>query len=301
MRFRLSHRTSYVYAAPVDLAQHVLRLDARPLPAQRVDKVEVVCAPSPARVSQSVDHFGNRVTSLSLARPHDRLDLTLHAEGETLPRSVPGAEATLAWEKVAAALVGDGFPAAVAASEFIHPSPLAAPSAALAGFVSPSFPAGRPILEAVLDLTRRIHADYRYDPTATDVSTPLADVVAKRAGVCQDFAHLQIAGLRALGLAARYVSGYIATRRAGSERAMRGADASHAWVSVWCGPEAGWIDVDPTNDLLVGDGHVVAAWGRDYADVSPVRGVFIGGGAHTLSVAVDLDPLGGVETRPPGD
>ncbi|MBL8700494.1 MAG: transglutaminase family protein [Alphaproteobacteria bacterium] len=292
MRFRLSHRTSYVYASPVDLAQHVLRLDARPLPTQRIDKVVVVCSPRPSRVSQTVDHFGNRITHVALAGPHDRLDLTLEASGEILPRTPPPPDATMPWEEVAAALLGDGFPTAVEASEFVHASPRAAPLASFSPFAQASFAGGRPILEAVLELTHRIHEAYRYDPAATDVSTPLAEVVARRAGVCQDFAHLQIAGLRALGLAARYVSGYIATRPVGAARPLRGADASHAWVSVWCGPRAGWIDVDPTNDLLVSDAHVVAAWGRDYGDVSPVRGVFVGGGAHSLSVAVDLEQLG---------
>src|SRR5262249_45139202 len=147
----------------------------------------------------------------------------------------------------------------------------------------------RPILAAAIDLTRRINAEFRYDPAATEVSTPLDDVLKQRAGVCQDFAHLQVAALRSLGVAARYVSGYIAPKPgAGPPAGLPRAGASHAWVSVWCGGEAGWVDVDPTNNMVAGEAHVTAAWGRDYSDVSPVRGVILGGGAHMLAVAVHL-------------
>jgi transglutaminase-like putative cysteine protease len=286
MRFSLTHATTYTYAQRVDLAQHVLHLDARDGAGQEVDRVAIVCTPAARRVSTSRDHFGNRVTHLEIDSPHDRLEVVLTAQGR-IARDKP-LPATPPWERVRVAVGGGGFPEDHAASEFVLGSPLAMPSPALRDLAMPCFTPERPILDAVRDLTRRINREFRYDPHATEISTPLAQVLQMRAGVCQDFAQIEIAALRALGLAARYVSGYVATRPPGGRRPLRGADASHAWVSVWCGAAAGWIDVDPTNDLVVGDAHVVAAWGRDYADVSPVRGVLVGGGAHGHEVAVDL-------------
>jgi transglutaminase-like putative cysteine protease len=297
MRYRLEHATTYSYAAAVDLSHHALRLDVRPLPWQRGSGVAIACTPAASRESHTSDHFGNRVTHLTIENPHDRFTVTLSAEVEVDPRAAPDPAATPPWEEIRDALDGDGFPAPVEESEFALDSPLAAASPALADYARPSFAPGRPILAAAIELTTRIHAEFRYDPAATEVSTPLDEVLKKRAGVCQDFAHLEVAALRALGLAARYVSGYIApkpaaapapTPAAPAAAGLRGADASHAWVAVWCGPAAGWIEVDPTNDMLAGEAHVTAAWGRDYSDVSPVRGVILGGGAHTLAVAVHL-------------
>ncbi len=181
--------------------------------------------------------------------------------------------------------------AAREAAEFAFASPLA-PSLPEAGaWAAASFPPARPILAGLLDLTARIGRDFRFQPGITAVSTPVERVLQLRAGVCQDFAHLMIAGLRALHLPARYVSGYIRTMPPPGRPRLRGADASHAWVSCWLGPEAGWIDLDPTNDLVVADEHVWLGWGRDYADVSPLQGVLLGGGQHTLSVSVDMEPV----------
>lgn len=286
MQFRLSHRTRFAYATRVDLSHHALHLDARTLPTQRVTRAAISCDPDAARTSVISDHFDNRVTHLTIAVPHDHFEIVLEAEG-VLDVAPPPA-VTPAWEELRRALAGDGFPIAVGPSEFALDSPLAAANAELRNFAQASFEAGRPILDAAIALTSSIHRAFRYDPAATDVSTPLAEVIAKRAGVCQDFAHIEIAALRSFGLAARYVSGYVATRPPGAAAPLRGADASHAWISVWCGDMAGWVDLDPTNDLVVGNAHVVAAWGRDYGDVSPVRGVLVGGGMHTLGVAVDL-------------
>src|SRR4029077_8744208 len=155
----------------------------------------------------------------------------------------------------------------------------------------PSFAPGRPIAEAALDLTRRIYTDFSYDRRATSVSTPGDEVLALRRGVCQDFAHLQIACLRALGLPARYVSGYLETVPPAGRTKLLGADSSHAWIQIWCGAD-GWIDLDPTNNLLPAERHITVAWGRDFADVSPLRGVLVGSGSHQLKVAVDVTPLG---------
>jgi transglutaminase-like putative cysteine protease len=315
MRYHLEHETTYSYATAVDLSHHALRLDVRALPWQRGSAVAISCSPGAARESRTVDHFGNRVTHLVIENPHERFTVTLAAEVEVDPRATPKPETTPAWESVRDALRGDGFPEPVAESEFALDSPLASASPALADYAASSFAPARPILAAVIDLTRRINAEFRYDPAATEVSTPLDEVLKQRAGVCQDFAHLEVAALRSLGLAARYVSGYIAPKpRAIPESAaaapvpaatapaapaapaatappgLRGADASHAWVAVWCGKDAGWVEVDPTNNMVAGEAHVIAAWGRDYSDVSPVRGVILGGGAHTLGVAVHLTP-----------
>ena len=299
-RFRLRHATRYAYSRRVDLAQHVLHLDARETPVQTVVAAEVACTPQPGSLSRRTDHFGNRVTQVQLAFAHDGFTAELRADGELRPRQIPAPGATPPWEEIAAALDGDGFPEAIEASEFALPSPLVPRLAGLEAFARRIFGARRPVLDGVMALTGAIHETYRYDPAATEVSTPLARVLDLRAGVCQDFAHVQIGALRSLGLAARYVSGYVATRPAPGASALRGADASHAWISVWCGPAVGWVDADPTNDCLVIDRHVVAAWGRDYGDVSPVRGVLSGGGPHRLEVAVDLDLDAGTDTMRPG-
>jgi transglutaminase-like putative cysteine protease len=309
MRYHLEHATTYSYATAVDLSHHALRLDVRALPWQRGTGVAITCTPGAARESRTTDHFGNRVTHLVIENPHERFIVTLAADVEVDPRVTPKPETTPSWEGLCDALRGDGFPEPVAESEFALDSPLASASPALADYAAPLFAPGRPILAAAIDLTRRINAEFRYDPAATEVSTPLDEVLKQRAGVCQDFAHLEVAALRSLGLAARYVSGYIApkpsavpvanapaaaTLAPGSPPAsgLRGADASHAWVALWCGKDAGWIEVDPTNNMVAGEAHVIAAWGRDYSDVSPVRGVILGGGAHTLGVAVHLTPRG---------
>jgi transglutaminase-like putative cysteine protease len=187
-------------------------------------------------------------------------------------------------------LNGNGFPASVEASEFVYESPLVPLIDALKAYGAQSFAPGRPILEAARELTSRIKADFEYHPGATDVSTPLTDVFAGKAGVCQDFAHVEIAALRAHGLAAGYVSGYIRTVRSQEEAELRGGDASHAWVAVWCGEPTGWVHLDPTNDLVASEDHVAVAWGRDFADVSPLRGVILGGESHSYGVAVTLVP-----------
>jgi transglutaminase-like putative cysteine protease len=169
-------------------------------------------------------------------------------------------------------------------------SPHVRTSAELQAYAAPSFPPGRPVLEAVRDLVTRIHQDFIYDATATEVSTPVATVLSARRGVCQDFAHVAIGCLRALGLAGRYVSGYLLTRPPPGRPRLVGADASHAWMATWV-PRLGWVDFDPTNDLIAGQDHVTIAHGRDFSDVTPIRGIILGGGAHQLAVSVDVAPL----------
>ncbi|HKU97759.1 MAG TPA: transglutaminase family protein [Vineibacter sp.] len=290
MRYAVSHRTSYRYAATVDLAQHIAHLRPRVFPGQTVTDCTLLVDPPPPSHGVHTDHFGNHVDSFRIEQAHTVLIIEMRSQVEVALPAPPDPTATPPWESVAAALAA-AFPASVTAAEFTYASPLVVIGPEAVAYAQPSFPAGRPILVGALDLIRRIRTDFTYTPGATDVSTPLNDVFARRVGVCQDFAHVGIAALRALGLAAGYVSGYIRTypRPGGAE--LRGADASHAWIAVWCGPEAGWIHLDPTNDLIVRDEHVIVAWGRDFSDVSPVRGMILGGGAHHYGVSVELRPL----------
>lgn len=293
MRYRLRHTTSYSYSWAVDISHHMLHLALPDLPRQRVRSCTVTTNPNAGRMEDQLDHFGNRTAYLTVEESHTRFDVELRAEVEVDPVKAPDVNATPGWESIRDMLAGDGFPEPSGESEFVHDSPLALPSDEALAYALQSFAPGRPVLAAARELTERIFKDFRYDPTATEIFTPVAAVMQKRAGVCQDFAHLQIAMLRGMGLAARYVSGYIRTLKAGDApgTGLRGADASHAWISVWCGPSLGWIDLDPTNNLICSDEHVTAAFGRDYGDISPVRGVVLGGGPHRIGVAVELLPL----------
>lgn len=290
MKYRVRHVTTYRYAEPVDLGSHMLHLSPRKLPFQSVLSAQIDASPEPGRSASRLDHFGNPVTWLFMDRAHDRFSVALDATVDVLFPRPPDPAASLPWEQVAAA-ARDGGAGAWEASEFAFDSPMLPLEPGAGGYAADSFPPGRPILAAVLDLNSRIRRDFAFRSGVTTISTPVARVLAQRAGVCQDFTHLMISGLRALGLPARYVSGYLRTKPPPGVVARRGADQSHAWVGAWLGPEHGWVDLDPTNDLVVRDEHVVLAWGRDYGDISPVRGMILGGGHHTVSVEVDLDPL----------
>lgn len=290
MRYRVSHVTRYQYGQPVDLAAHLLHLTPRALPGQTVLGAALAADPPPGRTVARADHFGNIATWLFVTQPHAAFAVTLAAEVEVSFPAPPPSDATPPWEQVRDCAARGGA-ACWHAAEFVFGTAMAPAEPAVGAYVAPSFPTGRPVLAALLDLTARIRRDFAFRAGVTTLSTPVTQVLASRAGVCQDFAHLMIAGLRALGLPARYVSGYIRTRPRPGEPMRRGADQSHAWVGCWLGPEHGWVDLDPTNDLVVRDEHVVLGWGRDYADVSPVRGVILGGGRHGLSVSVDLDQL----------
>jgi transglutaminase-like putative cysteine protease len=236
-----------------------------------------------------IDYFGNTASWIFLDRPHERFEVTIEAEVDVAFPDLPGSSATLHWEAVAQAARRGGRSAGDAA-EFAFDSPMAPADAGAAAYAAASFPPGRPMLEGVLELNRRIRKDFAFKPGLTTLYTPMSKILTQRAGVCQDFAHLMITGLRSLGLPARYVSGYIRTRPSAGAVARRGADQSHAWVGAWLGPEHGWVDVDPTNDLVVSEEHVVLAWGRDYGDISPVRGILLGGGRHSVTVGVDVEP-----------
>ena len=290
MKYRIRHVTTYEYDDKVDLASHLLHLTPRARPCQTVIAASLAYAPAPGRVSTSTDHFGNQVTLVFLDLPHDRFEVTVEARVDVEFPAPPCAEATPPWEAVAAAARLGGR-AGWQAAEFSFASPMAPADAGAGAYAATSFPPGRPIYAGVRDLTTRIRSDFAFKSGVTTISTPVCRVLAQRAGVCQDFSHLMIAGLRALGLPARYVSGYLRTRPPPGVAPRLGADQSHAWVGCWLGPDHGWVDFDPTNDLVVRDEHVVLAWGRDYGDISPVRGVILGGGKHSVAVGVDLAPV----------
>jgi transglutaminase-like putative cysteine protease len=286
--YRLRHVTTYVYAHPVDLAAHLLLLTPRALPQQSVARATLAITPTPTHLTEAADHFGNRATRAFIDRPHARFEVVAEALVEVLFPPPPQAAATLPWEAVAAAARPPGI------AEFAFPSPLAPLVMAATGYAAASFPPGRPVLAGLLELMARIRADFTYRPGVTGPDTQVAEVLETRAGVCQDYAHVMISGLRGLGLPVRYVSGYVRTRPSPGGVARRGADQSHAWVEAWLGPAHGWVGLDPTNDVVVRDEHVVLAWGRDFGDVSPLRGVILGGGEHGLRVGVDLDEAEGL-------
>lgn len=279
------HWTEYRYAEPVPLSRHLLHLQPRDLPQQRVISSRFEFAPRPAALSDRADHYGNRATEFFMGESHQGLHIKCFSRVETLPRKVPPAAQTPAWEKTAEILRNT---AEADPREFIYPSRYAPHVEALREWAAQSFPAGKPVLAGAMDLTRRIYAEFVFDNSATNIATPLGEVFAKRRGVCQDFAHLQISCLRSLGLAARYMSGYLRTQPPPGRKRIFGADASHAWVSL-CLPGYGWVDIDPTNNRLLTEEYVTLGWGRDYGDVSLIRGTLGGGGSHTLYFSVNVE------------
>jgi len=297
MKFQIVHTTRYEYSQPVTLCHNEAHLRPRQCPGQVCDTSVLTMEPAPIRQHERLDYFGNPCTVFSIQESHQTLVVTATstvarsaiAAPSSLPESLP-------WEEVGERLQERIDDERLEARHLVLPSPFVPLSPPLAEFALESFPAGRPLLDGVRDLSARIHRDFVYDSGFTTIATPISEVFAERRGVCQDFAHLAIACLRSLGLPARYVSGYIETvPPPGATQAQRGADASHAWFSVF-DPTSGWVDFDPTNDQIVGTHHVVTAWGRDYSDVAPLKGIIFGGGTHTVDVAVDMKRI---EDEPP--
>ncbi|HKI31448.1 MAG TPA: transglutaminase family protein [Gemmataceae bacterium] len=295
MQYQVTHTTTYQYSKPVSLCQNLAHLTPRDVPEQHCLRTALSIAPQPAVLSERIDYFGNSSTFFTVQEPHRELVVTASHLIQLSPRPAPDPSASVPWEEVRDLLPADRGPATLEAYQFVFASRYTPAGPDLAAYALASFPTGRPLLEGVLDLTGRIHRDFVYDPRATTVATPLKEVFAKRRGVCQDFAHLQLACLRVLGLAARYVSGYLSTSPPPGQPRLLGADATHAWLSAWC-PRLGWVDVDPTNDLVPADKHILLAWGRDYDDVSPIKGVILGGGQHVVRVAVDVTRLDSADT-----
>jgi transglutaminase-like putative cysteine protease len=279
MKLRAEHTTTYLYSAPVSICHTEVHLMPRADRNQHVLEHQLAILPAPEQTFSRRDYFGNDATYFSIYEPHRTLTITSRSLLEIEESDPLEPSLTPAWEEARGDEWRDAEPRAMREYQFIFASPRIPLGPEFAAYAALSFPAGRPLLDAALDLCHRVHQDFEYDQRATTVTTPVADLLHKRRGVCQDFAHFMIACLRSLGLAARYVSGYL---RSG---ALIGAEASHAWVSVFC-PGIGWLDLDPTNDLLVNGSHVTLAWGRDYSDVAPVTGVSIGGGDHVINVSV---------------
>jgi transglutaminase-like putative cysteine protease len=286
MRYTVIHETSYDYSSAVAVSHQLLHLRPRTLPRQSCESFTLATEPTPAEQREASDYFGNPTTRLLISTPHT--ELVVRAESRVTvqaPAPLPSAS-TEPWEALRQRLRAFD-PALLAVSEFCYDSPHVQASAMLGRYASSSFPARRGVTEAALQLMRRIHTDFEFDHRATTLATPLHEVMMLRRGVCQDFAHLMIGCLRSVGLAARYVSGYILTEPPPGKPKLIGADASHAWVSVYA-PELGWVDLDPTNNCVVADSHVTLGWGRDFSDVTPLRGVILGGGSQTLEVHVSV-------------
>ena len=281
MRFRVKHLTTYHYSDPVALSHHAAHLRPRSDTGQRCHSVDIQIKPFPAVLrDDGTDYFGNPTTFFTIQDPHTTLEVEASFTVETKPAPILPQDGGGAWDQVGPHGGGE--------MDFVFASSQIPVLAEARAFALPSFPPGRPLVDAALDLARRIYSEFTFDPDATSVGIPLAEVFAEKKGVCQDYAHAGIACLRAMGLSARYVSGYIRTLPPPGKEKLQGADASHAWLGVYI-PGWGWLDVDPTNNMVAGEDHVVVAWGRDYDDVSPIRGVVLGGGEHHVDVAVDVD------------
>lgn len=292
MRYQVQHKTTYLYSEPASVAHNLLHLRVPTTHRQSVEDFALLVEPKPRSIVSRTDYFGNQVHYFSLSEPHEGMTITSTSRVSVKPTPVPAK--SLAWEELAAAGRESTFPLEI--RQYLYPSRHIRPIPALLEYGKPAFTKGRPVVEAVAELTARIFKDYKYDSGATDIQTPLEDVVRQRHGVCQDFAHVGIGVLRSLGLPSRYVSGYLRTQPPPGKPRLVGADASHAWFSVFCGAELGWLDFDPTNNVMISTDHITLAHGRDFEDVSPIQGVVMGGGTRTMRVGVDVMPL--EATRP---
>lgn len=291
MKYDIHQSTAYSYASSVPVARHVVRMVPVERPNQRVVASHFAVEPEPVEWTETRDFFGNKVVHIRIETPHrsfvvkTRARVEVDAPPEVAPESGPS------WEETREAANGSLDLAAPSPAHFLFASPAVPLSPAITAWTATSFPPGRPMLAGCIEVMNRIHAEFSYDPRATDVSTPPLEAFEMRAGVCQDFAHIMIAGLRGLGLPAAYVSGFLRTEPPPGKERLQGADATHAWVAVWCGEAIGWQGLDPTNALTVATDHVVLAVGRDYTDVAPIGGVVFGSGRQKLKVEVDVIPM----------
>ena len=291
MQYRITHTTKYIYSEPVPLFENKVHLAPRSTPRQNCSDYRLLVVPEPLRIDSHSDYFGNRVEYFSILNALRTLSVTSASTIEVEETLVePELADSPPWEEIRQGLLVPASQDWLDASMFSFPSDFVPTNRVLAEYATPSFRPGRPILESVADLTKRIFEELQYDSRVTDISTPVEVVLNQKAGVCQDFAHLQIACLRSLGLAARYVSGYLRTEPPPGKEKLVGADASHAWLSVFAG-DKGWLDFDPTNNVLPSRDHITLAFGRDYGDVCPMQGVFVGGGSHSMEVSVDVTEI----------
>jgi transglutaminase-like putative cysteine protease len=287
MNYHITHRTLYEYTAPVSVSHHVARLEPRATATQSRESFSLQIFPEPALRKERADYFGNQLCFFAIQEIHSKLEIITHSRVTVQMRNPTQNESTMPWETVAEMFRDPVQPEVVDPYQFVFDSPQIRASRELAAYALESFDKDTPLLAGARDLTRRIFEDFKFDPKATTVATPLEEVWEKRRGVCQDFAHLGIACLRSLGLPARYVSGYLRTRPPEGKARLVGADASHAWFRIFC-PGTGWVDFDPTNNVQPAEEHIIVAYGRDYGDVSPVAGILTGGGEHEVKVSVDV-------------
>jgi transglutaminase-like putative cysteine protease len=291
--YNIQHRTKYQYATPVSVGDHVACLRPRSFAQNRLVRNTLIIDPKPTTLTERVDYFGNVLSFFTVEQPHKELIVESLSQVVVDPdagKTRAPVRSDVGWECSTKPLARDHSPEGLAAFQFQFESPRIRKRAEFAEYALQSFLPGRPMQEALLDLTERIHREFKFDSKVTTVRTPTEEVFKKRRGVCQDFAHLEIACLRSIGVAARYVSGYLRTYPPPGRERLVGADASHAWVSAYS-RELGWLDVDPTNNVAPTDGHVTLAWGRDYSDVSPLRGLILGGGGGSMKVEVDMEPV----------
>ena len=291
MIYAIRHTTRYVYEAPVSSARHMLRLWPRRELRQDVLDWRVHVRPRPAERVERPDFFGNPTDAVLIEHAHEALVIEAHGRIRLRAPALVDAAATPAWETMLDTTMAMRLAGPDAPVHFAFPSRKVPIDEAIRAYAVPSFPAGRPVLACARDLVRRIHEDFTYEPGSTDTSTNARQALDRRAGVCQDFAHVAIGCLRSLGVPAAYVGGYLRTYPPPGRPRLVGADAMHAWISVWCGEAAGWVDMDPTNDTLTRLDHIVTGRGRDFGDISPIDGVILGGGDHVLKVGVDVEPL----------
>ena len=288
MIYDVSHITVYSYEASVASTRCALRLIPREASGQKLLRGAIDILPEPDIISERTDFFGNQITDVLVRKPHSKLCIELTALVEVSRPEPPHLSQTLPWESTARAALAVSSLSNAAPVHWLYPSRYVGLHHEITDYARVSFSSGRPILEAADEFMRRIQNDFTYDPKSTDIATPLLQSFQSRRGVCQDFAHIMLAGLRGLGLPAAYVSGYIRTIPAPGQAYLEGADASHAWVSLWCGDANGWVQLDPTNGIIVHDEHIMVALGRDYADVSPIDGIIVSAGKQELDVSVTI-------------
>lgn len=291
MIYEIRHQTTYRYDVAVTLSHHLARLKPKELPTQRCLQHELTIEPKPTEQDRHVDYFGNEALFFAIRGSHRKLTVLAQSRVEVNPAEEPDGSLATDWETLRDVCRMERLTEDVMAGEFSYASPLIKPSGLFVEYARESFQPGRSVLEAAKELNTRINKDFVFDPKATDVATPVEETFRIRRGVCQDFAHVLIACIRSVGLPARYVSGYLETLPPPGKPKLVGADASHAWVSVWCGAKLGWVDFDPTNNCIPSQHHITVAHGRDFSDVSPLRGIVFGEGGQQLTVSVDVNPV----------
>ena len=290
MKYRIKHTTAYRYSEPASLSQNELFLEPRATENQKVEETQLNIKPDPQYFRKRLDYFGNCCHIFMVQHPHRELQVDSQFIVTIEKPRLPEPSSTISWENGVLRTHIPQNPEELDALQYCFASPMIDQVYGAADFAQLSFPAGRPVLLGALDLIARIFKEFEYDKAATTVDTSVVQILEKRRGVCQDFAHLAISCLRSLGLAARYVSGYLETQPPPGKVRLVGADASHAWLSLYV-PDVGWVDLDPTNNVIPEERHITLAWGRDYGDVTPVKGVVMGGGNHKLNVSVDTATL----------